>query len=337
MDDRIIGYVSLSRRVFEDPLWNEDRPKTPFEAWLWLIQAARFEKGQQKLLMGGKVVAWSRGQLPGSVRFLGDQWKWDKNKVDRFLKFLVGDGKISRDVDAASGQTIITLINYDKYNSGREGKRDSKKDAKNLNGRPYDENEGTTNGTPGENKRDSKKDSKRDAETQYSKGNEANDGTLNGTANGTPPGQPRDNTNKENKVKEEREETATAVSHSQEVKDKFKSFENWVAMNAPQVGKLKSPFTIEQFSKLKEKYDSEDIMAVLTAMENKKTLLKEYNSAYLTCDNWLKIRIGNGNGKIRNKIEPKVQPGKAAAMGAEIANNIRSSEPASRENTPTID
>lgn len=323
MDERKIGYVSLSRRFIEDPLWTEDRPKTPFEAWLWLIQAARFEKGQQKMLMGGKVVAWSRGQIPGSLRYLGDQWKWDKNKVDRFLKFLVNDGRIRKEVDAASGQLIITLVNYDKYNFGKEGKRDSKKDVKNYTGSPYDGYMNGSDGTAGEIEWDSKWDSKRDGENQNSSQFDDGRGTVNRTANGTHPGHPRDNTNKDNKGNNG-EGTANAEVSPPGEAELFKNFQAWIVKHAPRVGQLKEPFTVEQYRKIRKVYNQQAFTEVLASMHNKATLLKDYTSAYLTCKNWLARRAKDGE-KVYNDDTGHIQQqqSKAALIGQQVAGAIR--------------
>lgn len=293
MDEKSIGYISLSRRVFEDTLWTEDRPKTPFEAWLWLIQAARFEKGQQKLLMGGKVVAWSRGQVPGSVRFLGDQWKWDKNKVDRFLKFLVKDGRISKDVDVASGQIIITLLNYDKYNPGKQDKKDSKRD------------------------------SKRDTELQDSKGNEGAGGTVNGTVNGTPPGQPRDKTNKDNKGNNIGGTANAEPPAPGSDEERFKNLQIWILTNAPRVAQLKEPFSQKQYITLRKKFTQKALTDVLSAMHNKASLLKDYTSAYLTCKNWLERREKDGEKVLNDGSTGETKQSKATLIGQQVAGTIK--------------
>jgi hypothetical protein len=174
MDDQLKNFIPLNREIFEDPLWAEKRSLTKFEAWLYLIKEARFDYTPKKQLMAGKLVTWGRGQVAASIRFLGSQWLWDKAKVHRFLKFLVSDGKIILDINKESGQTVITLVNYEKYN------------AKPLLDQHFGESP---------KKRDNNRDSKRDIKTLDSKEFQTNDETPTETTTETAARQRRDNTN----------------------------------------------------------------------------------------------------------------------------------------------
>ena len=81
------GYVPYSRKFFaSDPFWKEEREYSRAEAWLDLIQSARFEAGVQPIK--GGVIELGRGELIASLRYLGQRWKWDKGKVSRFVKTL---------------------------------------------------------------------------------------------------------------------------------------------------------------------------------------------------------------------------------------------------------
>jgi hypothetical protein len=109
-------------------------------AWEWLIGEAAYADGV--VPVSGAPVQLKRGQLSASLRFMAQKWLWDKNKVDRFLKRLKMWDMIDIDNETASGtgQTIITICNYDKYQA-KVGKT------------------GTVNGTATNKKRDSKRDS----------------------------------------------------------------------------------------------------------------------------------------------------------------------------------
>lgn len=74
---------------------------------------------------------------------------------------------------------------------------------------------------------------------------------------------------------------------SDEQKEKFKKFEKWIKENAPDVAKLKEPFTIQQFVKISGKYSPEDVRRILKEMHNWKPLLTKKKSAYLTLNNWI--------------------------------------------------
>jgi hypothetical protein len=112
----ISNYVTINRRIFQHAFWEEKRPFSRFEAWLDLIQSARFELAEAKKLIDGKMVTWQRGELPASLRFLAARWDWSKNKVDNFLKMLEVEGMIKKRTAEGTAQTVITLCNYDSYN-----------------------------------------------------------------------------------------------------------------------------------------------------------------------------------------------------------------------------
>jgi len=108
------GFIRLSRKYFEHNLWTEVRVFSPAEAWLDLIASARFESEPEKLLIKMKMIKINRGELRASTRFLARRWSWSKDKVSRFLKLLVEDTMISREV--RHGESIIIVLNYNKFN-----------------------------------------------------------------------------------------------------------------------------------------------------------------------------------------------------------------------------
>jgi len=72
--------------------------------------------------------------------------------------------------------------------------------------------------------------------------------------------------------------------------ENFIKFENWILENAPQVAKMKEPFTEAQFLKLGNDFSRELIIETISAMHNKKDLLKKYNSANLTLRSWINLK-----------------------------------------------
>jgi hypothetical protein len=69
--------------------------------------------------------------------------------------------------------------------------------------------------------------------------------------------------------------------------------QKFIRENLNNVSKLKDQMTYEQAEKLIGEYGAEPLHDVLLAMENRKTLTKDYKSAYLTALNWLKNRKGS--------------------------------------------
>lgn len=86
-------------------------------------------------------------------------------------------------------------------------------------------------------------------------------------------------------------EISTKVDTKKE-KTKFDKFNDWMKDNTPNVLKLSSQMTEEQFNKLRAKYDFEQMSYILLQMENYKGLSKKYTSVYLTFNNWAKREYG---------------------------------------------
>ena len=108
-------YIPISRRLFEHHLWCEKRIFSRFEAWLDILQSARFEDTKQ--LIGNRLIEVKRGQMLVSLRYLAARWQWSTKKVGTFLELLIQDGMIVKETPKETGQTVITICNYDKYNA----------------------------------------------------------------------------------------------------------------------------------------------------------------------------------------------------------------------------
>lgn len=106
------GFVKLSRGFFNNPFWTEKRCYSKAEAWLDLIQMARFDKTKE--VIKNNIVELEVGQLPVSRRFLEDRWSWGSTKVIGFLKSLEKLEMIV--IDQTSKQTTLTLVKYGVYN-----------------------------------------------------------------------------------------------------------------------------------------------------------------------------------------------------------------------------
>ena len=128
-------YIPISRRLFEHQLWCEERKFSRFEAWLDIIQSARFEDTKQ--LIGNRFIEVKRGQILVSLRFLAGRWQWSTKKVNSFLDLLIQDKMITKETPKETGQTVITICNYDKYNSQLSGEEPKKKQQGNSKETPW--------------------------------------------------------------------------------------------------------------------------------------------------------------------------------------------------------
>lgn len=106
------GYIRLSRTFFDNPLWTEPREYSRAEAWLDLIQVARFEA--ERKMLNGRVIDVQRGEIRASRRYLEKRWRWGSTKVTNYLKMLELEEMIT--TKQTNGQTILMLCNYELYN-----------------------------------------------------------------------------------------------------------------------------------------------------------------------------------------------------------------------------
>ncbi|UII56244.1 Replication protein O [Cytobacillus spongiae] len=74
----------------------------------------------KKAVLGNEMIEVKRGQRITSIRKLCDKWSWSNTKVTQFLNLLQNDGMIYLKSDTK--KTVITIANYDSYQSREEGK-----------------------------------------------------------------------------------------------------------------------------------------------------------------------------------------------------------------------
>jgi hypothetical protein len=123
------GYIKLYRKFFDSELWQEKRKYSKAEAWIDLIEMARWGEEPETLLDKRGSYVLEFGDIYISARFLGIRWQWSKNKVIHFLEYLEKRESIlfkKRD----SHRTIISLVNLKVYLGWENGKKDSKRTAK---------------------------------------------------------------------------------------------------------------------------------------------------------------------------------------------------------------
>lgn len=111
------GVIAIDRGLFGHGRF-ADEPFTEREAWIWLIGEAAFRQHYRRV--AGARVALQRGQLAHSYRFMADRWKWSEASVRRFIKRLSvtdGDDDAMLDAHSDAGITVVTIRNYDSYQS----------------------------------------------------------------------------------------------------------------------------------------------------------------------------------------------------------------------------
>ncbi len=109
------GFIKLNRKSFAHKFWTKARVLSEFEAWVDLIQSARYDETVKIEYIDGREIKYGRGQYPASIRFLAKRWTWGEQKVRTFLNELKKDGSIT--TESLQGMNVITLCKYGIYNS----------------------------------------------------------------------------------------------------------------------------------------------------------------------------------------------------------------------------
>lgn len=105
------GWVRLHRKIEDNPLWLME-PFTKAQSWIDLFLNANYKDGQ--ISIRGNFVLIKRGQVGWSELTMARRWRWSKNKVRRFLKWLETEQQIVQQKDRYL-TTIITILNYETY------------------------------------------------------------------------------------------------------------------------------------------------------------------------------------------------------------------------------
>ena len=105
------GWISLHRKIMENPILNRSRVYSNFEAWIWLLLKANHK--DNKFMLGSELVKVEKGSMITSQKKLCRQFRWGNSKLRSFLKVLQKDKMILLKTNTQS--THITICNYDTY------------------------------------------------------------------------------------------------------------------------------------------------------------------------------------------------------------------------------
>ncbi len=266
------GFIKLSRKAFSGELWALKRTFSDWEAWIDLIQYARFEPNVGSHNVGVASIELRRGQLVGSIRFLAQRWSWGEKKVRVFLSYLRKNNMVT--TETVNGHTVITLLNYSKYNDSCEATpNDTQKDTDNAlllkelsesmtqlraqlrTQQEFIENLGHSKGT----------NKKKDKNNKISPNGDTKDGDPDGS-----PMFPHDGSNQA-----------------------FQTLVKWMATHTPYCSDpshWSHGMSQQEFESLTGRYGFEpnQVAKTIAEIENRKDLRKKYTNLYLTTLNWLK-------------------------------------------------
>jgi len=123
------GWISLHRKVFENPIIKPSKPYSKFEAWCWLI--IRANHIDSKFVLGNEIIKAGAGEVITSQKKLALQFGWGSTKIRNFLKLLENDTMI--EVKTTPKTTRISICNYLSYQDSQTKKK-SKTNRKQTDG-----------------------------------------------------------------------------------------------------------------------------------------------------------------------------------------------------------
>lgn len=108
----MFGWIALYRAIMEHWIWNTSPQR--LKRWIYILFCVAW---QEKVVgFGDKEVTLKRGQMVTSVRRLMGMWNTNSTTVRNTLDSFVEHGMI--EVRTEPKMTIITVLNYEKYQQG---------------------------------------------------------------------------------------------------------------------------------------------------------------------------------------------------------------------------
>lgn len=137
-----MGYIKLDREIQSHWVWeNDGEPYSKGQAWVDLIMLANYK--DNKTIYKGEVITCKRGDVNLSITTLAERWRWGRKKARTFLNALESDGMVV--VSGTNRRTIITLVNYSKYQIQGTNEGTSQEQVRNELGTNQEQVRNTTN------------------------------------------------------------------------------------------------------------------------------------------------------------------------------------------------
>lgn len=128
-----MGFIKLDREIFNHWVW-EEKPFSRAQAWIDLIGLATHKN--EKFSSGNTLIDGKRGNVYRSKTWLASRWGWSRKKVSNFLDMLQKDGMVvvnGMRMGTVNG-TVITIVNYGKFQDVRTTKGTAKEPSRNGQG-----------------------------------------------------------------------------------------------------------------------------------------------------------------------------------------------------------
>lgn len=110
------GFLKISRRFFDHPLWTQKRRFSRAEAWIDLLRRAAW-KPHAVFVQSTKV--WlEAGEMVASFRVLAADWGWGVASCSRFIRALKAEQMVEQRTER--GVSVLRIVNYATYNGGAD-------------------------------------------------------------------------------------------------------------------------------------------------------------------------------------------------------------------------
>lgn len=128
------GYIKIFRKFFrEHEFWNEKRTYSKAEAWIDLVECARWKDEPERLIDKRGSYILELGDVFISDRYLSKRWGWSTKKVRNFLNYLLQRESIKYKI-RSNKRTIITITNLKSYLGWETSKGTTEEPVKNQSG-----------------------------------------------------------------------------------------------------------------------------------------------------------------------------------------------------------
>jgi len=119
------GWITLHRKIKDHWLW-ESKPFSYGQAWIDILLECNHAESKQ--LIKGQLITTKRGQSSNAKRTWARRFGWGISATRHFLEMLEKDEMIS--THNAHVTTVLTVLNYDSYQTKaipKESQKDSRK------------------------------------------------------------------------------------------------------------------------------------------------------------------------------------------------------------------
>ena len=107
------GWISLHRKILDNPILTRSRTYSRFEAFIFMLLSANHK--ENKVIIGNQIVKVKKGSFISSQKKLMLIFNWGSTKLRAFLTMLENDKMIKLNINKVSTQ--ISILNYDTYQS----------------------------------------------------------------------------------------------------------------------------------------------------------------------------------------------------------------------------